>query len=113
MLVYSHHILAYVPLSPYLSVSNADVYVYTLSTIVTLLLFLIVMVVCHWSKTHFKSKVELQDVCPADENLEISGLTFPAGLDIDYSNIVFRREVGEGNFGKVYQGYLQINGVQR
>ena len=65
-------------------------------------------------------KSKIQDVCPSDgidlvtkENVIISGRTFPAGLVIDYSNLVIRREIGEGNFGKVYQGYLQMNEVQR
>ena len=49
----------------------------------------------------------------AKETIEISGQNFPAGLNIDYSNLVIRGEIGEGNFGKVYQGYLQMNDVQR
>ena len=110
-------------------------------TILTLTLFVIVLVVCHWSvkkcapsclcnlfliTIYYKSKlkrkkIEIQDFCPTDgtdlvammENVRISGRTFPAGLDIDYSNVIIRREVGKGNFGKVYHGYLQMNEVQR
>ena len=115
----------HVPLSPYLSASNAEFYVYAFFTILTVILFVIVLVVCHWSVKKYKSKVnggkvELQDVCPIDgrdlveeEDIEIIGQFFPAGLDIDYSNLFIRREIGEGNFGKVYQGYLQMNEVQR
>ena len=109
-------------------------------TILTLTLFVIVLVVCHWSVKkcapsclcnlffiiiYYKSKLkrkkfDIPDVYPTDgtdlvakENVRISGRIFPAGLDIDYSNVVIRREIGEGNFGKVYHGYLQMNEVQR
>ena len=110
-------------------------------TILTLTLFVIVLVVCHWLVkkcapcclcnlffmiVYYKSKlkrkkIEIQGVYPTDgtdlvammENVRISGRTFPAGLDIDNSNIVIRREIGKGNFGKVYHGYLQMNEVQR
>ena len=77
------------------------------------------MIVYYKSKLKRK-KVEIQDVYPTDgtdlvakENVQISERIFPAGLDIDYSDVVIRREIGEGNFGKVYQGYLQMNEVQR
>ena len=103
-------------------------------TLITVILFVIVLivclmvVVCYWCevmKTHYKSKVkggkiEVQDVCPRErtdlitgKNIEISGQSFPAGLDIDYANLFIKREIGEGNFGKVYQGYFQMNDVQR
>ena len=100
----------------------------TVIYIVIVLLVCLVVVVCHWCdvmKTYYKSKVkggkvEFQDVCPIDgrdlvakENLEMSVQSFPAGLNIDYSNLVIRGEIGEGNFGKVYQGYFQMNDVQR
>ena len=68
-----------------------------------------------------RKKIEIQGVYPTDgtdlvammENVRISERTFPAGLDIDYSNVVIRREIGKGNFGKVYHGYLQMNELQR
>ena len=115
----------------------------SLFTTITLIFFVIILVVCHWLvkkcapcclcnlfliTIYYKSKlkgkkieIEIQDVCPTDgtdlvammENVRISGRTFPAGLDIDYSNVVIRREIGKGNFGKVYHGYLQMNEVQR
>ena len=72
------------------------------------------MIIYYKSKLKRK-KVKTPYVYPTDgkENVRISGRIFPAGLDIDYSNVVIRREIGEGNFGKVYQGYLQMNEVQR
>ena len=113
----------------------------SLFTTITLIFFVIILVVCHWSVkkcaptclcnlffmiVYYKSKlkrkkIEISDVKPTDgtdlvammENVRISGRTFPAGLDIDNSNVVIRREIGKGNFGKVYHGYLQMNEVQR
>ena len=46
-------------------------------------------------------------------SIEIDGRSFPPGIVIDWSDIKIRREIGEGNFGKVYQGYLYMNEVQR
>ena len=31
----------------------------------------------------------------------------------DWSNINIKNEIGEGNFGKVFKGYLHLNDVQR
>ena len=39
--------------------------------------------------------------------------TFPAGVLIKYQDIKIQKEIGEGNFGKVYQGHLNLNEVQR
>ena len=47
------------------------------------------------------------------QNIEIDGRSFPAGIVISWSDIKIQREIGEGNFGKVYQGYLYMNEVQR
>ena len=47
------------------------------------------------------------------QNIQIDGRSFPAGIVFNWSDIKITREIGEGNFGKVYQGYLYINEVQR
>ena len=47
------------------------------------------------------------------QSIEIYGRSFPSGIVINWSDIKIRREIGEGNFGKVYQGYLYMNEVQR
>ena len=112
----------------------------SLFTTITLIFLVTILVVCHWLVKkcapiclcnllfiiiYYKRKLKgkkfkNQDVCPSDgidleakKAIEISGQIFPAGLNIDYSNLVIREEIGEGNFGKVYQGYLQLNDVQR
>ena len=46
-------------------------------------------------------------------NIEIDGRLFPAGIVISWSDIKMEREIGQGNFGKVYQGYVNMNKVQR
>ena len=46
-------------------------------------------------------------------NIEIDGRLFPAGIVISWSDIKIEREIGQGNFGKVYQGYVNMNEVQR
>ena len=45
--------------------------------------------------------------------LQIDGWSLPAGVVIKYQDFTIKKEVGEGNFGKVYQGYLNLNEVQR
>ena len=56
---------------------------------------------------------EFENPLLPQQNIEIDGRSFPAGIVINWSDIKIRREIGEGNFGKVYQGYLQMNEVQR
>ena len=38
---------------------------------------------------------------------------FPFGVVKDWSDINIKKQIGQGNFGKVYQGYLHLNDVQR
>ena len=45
--------------------------------------------------------------------LQIDGRSLPAGVVIKYQDFTIKKEVGEGNCGKVYQGYLNLNEVQR
>ena len=45
--------------------------------------------------------------------VEIDGRSFPAGVVIKYHDIKIQKEIGEGNFGKVFQGYLNLNEVTR
>jgi hypothetical protein len=47
------------------------------------------------------------------DTFEIEGRSFPAGIVIKWSDIKMEREIGRGNFGKVYQGYVNMNQVQR
>ena len=44
---------------------------------------------------------------------DIYGRKFPANLLKDWSDINIEMEIGNGDFGKVYHGYLHLNGVQR
>ena len=45
--------------------------------------------------------------------VQIDGRSFPAGVVIKYQDIKIQKEIGEGNFGTVYQGYLNLNDVTR
>ena len=47
------------------------------------------------------------------DTFEIEGRSFPAGIVIKWSDIKMEREIGQGNFGKVYQGHVNMNEVQR
>ena len=38
---------------------------------------------------------------------------FPDAVIKDWSNINIKKEIGEGNFGKVFKGYVHLNEVQR
>ena len=45
--------------------------------------------------------------------VQIDGRSFPAGVVINFQDIKAQKEIGEGNFGKVFQGYLNLNEVTR
>ena len=47
------------------------------------------------------------------DTFEIEGRSFPTGIGIKWSDVKMESIIGEGNFGKVYQGYLHLNEVQR
>ena len=47
------------------------------------------------------------------DTFDIKGRSFPAGIVIKWSDIKMGREIGQGNFGKVYQGYVNMHQVQR
>ena len=45
--------------------------------------------------------------------VQIDGRSFPSGVVIKIQDIKIQKEIGEGNFGKVFQGYLNLNEVTR
>ena len=47
------------------------------------------------------------------DTFEIEGRSFPTGIVIKWSDVKMESIIGEGNFGKVYQGYLHLNEIQR
>ena len=46
-------------------------------------------------------------------SVDIFGRKFPVGVVKQWSDINIKEEIGEGNFGKVYHGFLHLNEVQR
>ena len=46
-------------------------------------------------------------------NIDIDGKTFPSSIVKNWCDIHINCEIGTGNFGKVYQGYLHLNKIQR
>ena len=48
-----------------------------------------------------------------NEITDICGRQFPANVVKEWSDINIEKEIGCGDFGKVYQGYLHMNKVQR
>ena len=44
---------------------------------------------------------------------DVCGRTFPANIIKIWSDIHIQKEIGKGDFGKVYHGYLHLNEVQR
>jgi hypothetical protein len=70
-----------------------------------------------WRKK--KAKKQLKDelslpIGPSEhENIEICGRVFPKSTVKDFSDISFRKEIGTGNFGKVFKGVLDLSEYQR
>ena len=64
-----------------------------------------------------KGETELKEVkANGEQTLLRKGCelkTFCPGVIKDWSDIDIKKEIGEGNFGKVYKGYLHLNEVQR
>ena len=73
-------------------------------SITVLILLSIIIIYCCYVKRN-KGK---EESC-----VEIEGRSFPAGIVIKWSDIKMGREIGQGNFGKVYQGYVNMHQVQR
>ena len=45
--------------------------------------------------------------------VQIGGRSFPASVVVKLEDIKIQKEIGEGNFGKVFRGYLNLNEVTR
>ena len=64
-----------------------------------------------------KGETELKEVqtndgqTPLQKGSELK--EFSSGVVKNWSDINIKKEIGEGNFGKVYHGYLHLNEVQR
>ena len=48
-----------------------------------------------------------------DDIIENIVRKFPTDIVFGWSDITINKEIGKGNFGKVYQGYLDLGKVQR
>ena len=64
-----------------------------------------------------KGETELKEVKANEEptlpQKESELKEFSPGVIKDWSDIDIKKDIGEGNFGKVYKGYLHLNEVQR
>ena len=64
-----------------------------------------------------KDETELKEVKANDEQTPFpkgSELKeFPEAVIKNWSDINIKKEIGEGNFGKVFKGYVHLNEVQR
>ena len=47
------------------------------------------------------------------DTFEIEGRSFPAGIVIKWSDIKIKSIIGEGNFGRIYQGDIHLNEIQK
>ena len=65
----------------------------------------------------WKGETELNEVKDNDERTPFRKRhtlkDFPDAVIKDWSNINIKKEIGEGNFGKVFKGYVHLNEVQR
>ena len=49
-----------------------------------------------------------------EKNLtEIEGRSFPSAIVIKWSDIKIKSTIGEGNFGRIYQGDIHLNEIQK
>ena len=64
-----------------------------------------------------KGETELKEVKANEEQTlpqkESELKEFSPGVIKDWSDIDIKKEIGVGNFGRVYKGYLHLNEVQR
>ena len=56
--------------------------------------------------------IEMEELVP-DDPIETIVRKFPTDIVFEWSDITINKEIGKGNFGKVYQGYLDLGKVQR
>ena len=54
-------------------------------------------------------KIDVED----SDTIDVYGRTFPTGIVKAWSQIKFSEEIGDGNFGKVFKGFLDMNEVAR
>ena len=47
-----------------------------------------------------------------DDAIEIIGRRFPIDVVFGWSDITINKKIGKGNFGTVYQGYLDLSEVR-
>ena len=85
-------------------VTDSSTITIAIISITVLILLSIIIIYCCYVKRN-KGKEE--------NYVEIEGRSFPAGIVIKWSDIKMGREIGQGNFGKVYQGYVNMHQVQR
>ena len=58
-----------------------------------------------------KGETELNEQTPFRKRHTLK--EFPDAVIKDWSDINIKKEIGEGNFGKVFKGYVHLNEVQR
>ena len=58
-----------------------------------------------------KGETELNEQTPFRKRHTLK--EFPDAVIKDWSHINIKKEIGEGNFGKVFKGYVHLNEIQR
>ena len=67
------------------------------------------------SKKHLKKKhvLELNPMYEKNEEINIHGRTFPRDFVKDSSDVKIVEQIGKGNFGRVFNGFLNLDSVAR
>ena len=80
-------------------------------TIIILVKSILMIYYCHVKRNKREEENGFGNI---EKNLtEIEGRSFPSAIVIKWSDIKIKSLIGEGNFGRIYQGDIHLNEIQK